>query len=89
MNAVIPLDLVVSLEIGKLIYTAFMHADAWMKVPDFDLGVINEFEAHTFNLHEEIAEIEYLFCDKTGTLTKNLMEFKRMSIGPNKYGTME
>lgn len=31
-------------------------------------------------MHEEIGQIQYLFCDKTGTLTKNLLVFKQMAI---------
>lgn len=33
--------------------------------------------------------IHYIFSDKTGTLTQNIMEFKRISIGPFKYGLKE
>ena len=31
-------------------------------------------------IHEELGKIEYIFADKTGTLTSNNMEFKRSSI---------
>ena len=27
------------------------------------------FKANTLNLPEELAQIDYIFCDKTGTLT--------------------
>jgi len=29
---------------------------------------------------------QFIFSDKTGTLTKNYMEFQEMSIGSKKYG---
>jgi len=32
---------------------------------------------------------QYIFSDKTGTLTKNYMEFKKMSIGSFSYGESE
>lgn len=32
------------------------------------------------NLHEELANISYIFCDKTGTLTQNELVFKRLSL---------
>ena len=39
------------------------------------------------NLNEELGMVHYIFSDKTGTLTQNIMEFKRMSIGTQVYGT--
>ena len=39
------------------------------------------------NLNEELGQIEYVFSDKTGTLTCNVMEFKRFSAGTESYGT--
>lgn len=36
---------------------------------------------------EELGQIEYVFSDKTGTLTANVMSFKKFSVGKNRYGT--
>lgn len=38
------------------------------------------------NLNEELGQIQYIFSDKTGTLTCNIMEFKNISIGGISYG---
>ena len=32
------------------------------------------------NLHEELADIKYIFCDKTGTLTQNELVFREMAL---------
>lgn len=41
--------------------------------------------ARTSNLNEELGMIKYVLSDKTGTLTCNIMEFKRCSIGGTIY----
>ena len=38
------------------------------------------------NLNEEIGSIEYVFSDKTGTLTQNYMEFRKLITGGVPYG---
>lgn len=42
-------------------------------------------KANTSDLNEDLGQIEYLFSDKTGTLTENIMEFKQFSIDGIKY----
>lgn len=39
------------------------------------------------NLNEELGMVHYIFSDKTGTLTQNIMEFKMFSAGNISYGT--
>jgi magnesium-transporting ATPase (P-type) len=46
-------------------------------------------KVQTSTLNEELGQIKYVFTDKTGTLTKNYMAFKMMSIGNDIYGDEE
>ena len=79
--------MVIEIELAKLLYTPFLEADAYMKhievIPineDKNDYIIQGAEAHTLNLLEDLAKIEYIFADKTGTLTQNELVFKEISI---------
>ena len=45
-------------------------------------------EVQTSSLNEELGQIQYIFSDKTGTLTQNVMEFKMIDIKGKMYGTI-
>ncbi|AQK65519.1 Phospholipid-transporting ATPase 3 [Zea mays] len=83
-STIIPISLYVSIEMIKFIQcTKFINNDLHMYHAESNTPAL----ARTSNLNEELGQVEYIFSDKTGTLTRNLMEFFKCSIGGEMYGT--
>nr|CAD1822517.1 unnamed protein product [Ananas comosus var. bracteatus] len=83
-STIIPISLYVSIEMIKFIQsTQFINKDLHMYHIETNTPAL----ARTSNLNEELGQVEYIFSDKTGTLTRNLMEFFKCSIGGEMYGT--
>jgi len=79
-NNLIPISLLVSLEMVRVFQALFIDNDEKMHYVDKDLNIDTYAVAKTSNLNEELGQIKYVFSDKTGTLTRNIMEFKKCSI---------
>jgi len=77
LSSIIPISLRVNLDMGKTAYSVMIMRDK--KIP----GTI----VRTSTIPEELGRIEYLFTDKTGTLTRNEMQFQKLHLGSKLYMT--
>ncbi|KAH9282797.1 Phospholipid-transporting ATPase IA [Echinococcus granulosus] len=81
-HTIIPISLQVTLEVVRFVQALFINWDLDM----YDAKTDTPAMARTSNLNEDLGQVKYMFSDKTGTLTKNVMEFKMCSIGRDAYG---
>ncbi|XP_064481795.1 phospholipid-transporting ATPase VB-like [Ornithodoros turicata] len=81
LQVMIPLSLYVSIEIIKLGQVYHIHEDIEL----FDERSNRRLECRALNIPEELGQVEYIFSDKTGTLTENNMVFRRCTIGGTDY----
>ena len=79
-NNLIPISLQVTLELIKVIQAYYMNWDEAMHYKDPSMGIDCYALARTSNINEELGQIKYVFSDKTGTLTRNVMEYKKCSV---------
>ncbi|XP_023608241.1 probable phospholipid-transporting ATPase IH, partial [Myotis lucifugus] len=80
-NYIIPVSMYVTVEMQKFLGSYFITWDEEMFDEDMGEGPL----VNTSDLNEELGQVEYIFTDKTGTLTENNMEFKECCIEGHVY----
>lgn len=78
----VPISLYISLEIIRTIQAYFIYSDVLMYYEKVDYPCTPK----SWNISDDLGQIEYIFSDKTGTLTQNVMEFKKATINGVPYG---
>ena len=77
----VPISLFVTIEIVKYYQAFLINSDLDIYYDQTDTPAV----CRTSSLVEELGQIEFIFSDKTGTLTCNMMEFRQCSIAGIQY----
>ena len=81
LNTLIPISLIITLEIVKIIQGFFINLDV-----ELYSHIRHKFaQAKNVSIIEELGNINYIFSDKTGTLTSNKMKFRYCIIEDKIY----
>lgn len=79
---IVPVSLFISIEIVKTIQAYFIAQDLDMYYKPFNTACVPK----NWGISDDLGQIEYVFSDKTGTLTQNVMEFQKCSVRGVIYG---
>ncbi|KAK7922481.1 hypothetical protein WMY93_009383 [Mugilogobius chulae] len=80
-NFIIPVSMYVTVEMQKFLGSFFITWDKDFYDNEIKEGAL----VNTSDLNEELGQVEYVFTDKTGTLTQNNMEFIECCIDGFQY----
>lgn len=81
-QTLVPISLYITVEIIKTIQAGFIYSDVQMYYEKLDYPCVPK----SWGISDDLGQIEYIFSDKTGTLTQNVMEFRKCVVGDRMYG---
>lgn len=74
-----------SIELVKLGQVFLIHNDIDLYDEEADLPI----QCRALNITEDLGQIQYIFSDKTGTLTENKMVFRRCTVDGHEFSHQE
>ncbi|KAF9261251.1 phospholipid-translocating P-type ATPase [Marasmius fiardii PR-910] len=80
-QTLVPISLYLTFEVVRTVQSIFIYLDGDLYYAKKDTPT----QARSWNLTDDLGQIEYIFSDKTGTLTQNVMVFRQCSIGGKVY----
>ncbi|XP_053869272.1 phospholipid-transporting ATPase IK [Malaclemys terrapin pileata] len=83
LSIIIPMSMYITFEFIYMVNSYFIDWDLEMYYPAKDTPA----KARSTSLNDQLGQIEYIFSDKTGTLTQNIMTFKKCCINGIIYGS--
>ncbi|KAF4677723.1 hypothetical protein FOL47_010944 [Perkinsus chesapeaki] len=80
LQSLVPLALMVTLEMVRLMQSYFIEYDTRMRYED------QRAVCRTTTINEDLGQVGYIFSDKTGTLTANELRLRAITVGHVHYG---
>ncbi|XP_042638711.1 phospholipid-transporting ATPase IK [Orycteropus afer afer] len=82
LSVMVPMAMFIMAEFIYLGNSIFINWDTQMYYAPLDTPA----KARSTSLNDHLGQVEYIFSDKTGTLTQNIMTFKKCCINGRVYG---
>ena len=85
-SQVVPVSLLVSLEMARFVQGKIMEADPNMQ-KTYTVGRQTKTKScnvQNSEMNEDLGRVEFVFSDKTGTLTENVLDFRQLLVAGNK-----
>ncbi|MGH0177268.1 UNVERIFIED_CONTAM: hypothetical protein FKN15_001375 [Acipenser sinensis] len=81
LSPAMPMALYITFEVIHVVHSRFINWDLQMHFPEKDTYA----NARSTSLNEQLGQIEVIFSDKTGTLTQNIMTYKKCCVAGTVY----